>query len=372
MSSLTHEYVREKLGVIGKHPVTLAHTYLELRLGAGDVEDVELLSNFPYLMYLDVSSNQIRDLRVLENLSTLVQLNASKNALTECLDFCPTKCHPDDKWIEGDTAVGSMLTLANLSHNNIKVLRDLSSHSHLECLLLSNNGIAQIQGLSSLRYLQVLDLSYNALTKIENLQGLLLQELNLEGNSLKRVDGLDELPRLSVLNVSGNSIRSLEPLSKCKELRQLIAGDNQIDFIRQTEFLAELPWLAHLFLAGNPCSYKTQYRCRVLFRLPALQRLDLSNVSSEEKVRTFNLYQTEGGDLMARERIFRSHFPDENFEDFSLPFEDEELALAPETLLEDFVKQEPDASEKMAVISNVASTLLSSMGLGGSSPSTPQ
>ena len=48
-----------------------------------------------------------------------------------------------------------MLTLANLSYNEIESLENLDNHIFLECLLLNHNRIQSIVGLKDLRLLQV-------------------------------------------------------------------------------------------------------------------------------------------------------------------------------------------------------------------------
>ena len=326
------EVIKAGLGHLGKHPTRLAHAYLSLSVPKRGLESVEILANYPNLMYVDVSANKIADLRVLELLPTLVQLNASWNNLSECLDFAPARCTDENAWSQGDQAAGSMLTLADLSNNKIVELREenLSAHPFLETLLLGHNSISRIQGLQSLAYLQVLDLSYNRITSIEGLAGLRVQELSLEGNLLTSAEGLAGLSQLCVLNISQNQIRSLYPLQTCDKLLRLEAGHNDLQHIKQTLFLRDIPWLAYLSLAGNPCCKKPHYRYRVLFRLPALKRLDASNVTAEEQIRTCNLFQVQGGDLEARAAVFAAHFPGELFGDFgpTANFVDDEQDVA--------------------------------------------
>ena len=358
-SLLSHDLVKKGLGVLGKHPIMLNHTFLELKLPEGDVSNIDILANFPHLMYVKMAKNKITDLKVLENLPSLVQLDASNNELTKCLDFTLAQCTNEKAWADGDTALGSMLTLANLSSNKIRALPDLSHHLHLEVLLLANNGISKIEGLSSLKFLNVLDLSHNRISKIESLDGLLMQELNLEGNRITSLDGLSQLPRLSSLNVNKNDIMSLNPLKDCTQLRVLSACDNRLVHIRQTEFLSELPWLGVLELNGNPCSNKQLYRRRVLFRLPKLERLDKSNVTAEEKIETANLYSMEeGGDLAERASVFKKHYPQDNFEQHGPFFMDDENAVTDEQLLEVYTGGADHDSSVHSALARDASTKL--------------
>lgn len=107
---------------------------------------------------------------------------------------------------------------------------------------------------------QVLDLSYNKLTRIEALEGLLLNDLNLEGNHITSLKGLSDNPRLSILNVANNRIASLAPLALCLELCNLNVSRNRVKNVRQVEFLKGLQWLNHLTLSDNSCCQKISYR----------------------------------------------------------------------------------------------------------------
>ena len=80
------------------------------------------------------------------------------NQITDCLQYHPLLCNEKHSWAEGHGAVGSMLTLVDLSENQIAKLQDISHHPFLECLLLSKNQIQKIEGLRGLSFLQVLNI----------------------------------------------------------------------------------------------------------------------------------------------------------------------------------------------------------------------
>ena len=105
-----------------------------------------------------------------------------------------------------------------------------------------------------------MDLSRNNLTEIDGLQGLLIIELNLEGNKIRNLTGLADNPRLSILNVANNRISSLAPLASCSQLHKLDVSENEIQHIRQVEFLGDFKWLRILNFSGNPCGTKKFYR----------------------------------------------------------------------------------------------------------------
>jgi len=173
----------------------------------------------------------------------------------------------------------------------------------------------------------VLDLSFNGLTAIKGLDNLVIRELKLQGNKIQSLAGLDNLPCLTYLDVSDNLVSSLEPLRPCLHLTHLNVSSNRIEFIRQTESLQCMSWLSNLLLADNPCAQKYLYRLRVLYRLPNINSLDDTFAIPEEKIRAFNLYQSERGDLLLREAVLLKHVPGAVFVDYcpeQLPHDDEE------------------------------------------------
>lgn len=132
---------------------------------------------------------------------------------------------------------------------------------------------------------QVLDLSYNNISKIEGLDNLPIRELKLRGNRITELHGLDKLPNLSQLDVAENLIISLSQLSLCGNLTHLDVSNNRIEYIRQCEYVQDIPWLTVFHMHSNPCATKPHYRLRVLFRLPRLAQFDGTEASLEDKVR---------------------------------------------------------------------------------------
>jgi hypothetical protein len=312
------DFIKEGLKTIGLHPISMKHTFLELSIPDKNLKDVSVLSDYPNLMYVDVSFNKIESLTALKDLPFLVQLNASRNQLTECLDFSPRLCNADDASSGGHTDIGSMLTQVNFSNNKITNLRNhLQRHKFLEILLLKSNQISVIEELIDLKFLKVLDLSYNNISKIQGLNSTSIRELNLSGNQINSLDGLQDLPNLTSLNVENNCVLSLFPLAECKNLTFINASGNKIEYARQTEFLGEIPWLNTLLLHKNPCHKMDHYRLRVIYRLPNLERLDFTTVQAEERIRAYNLYSDSMGDLVTRQQTFNKFQPSEIFVDHS-------------------------------------------------------
>lgn len=87
--------------------------------------------------------------------SLLSRLSHRNNRLTTCLQYFPGKCHQLNKFNDGRDAIGSQLTLADLSFNRIEFIDSLAHHPFLETLILSNNNIQSISGLQGLKFLKV-------------------------------------------------------------------------------------------------------------------------------------------------------------------------------------------------------------------------
>lgn len=129
-----------------------------------------------------------------------------------------------------------------------------------------------------------MDLSNNKLTVIEGLDHLPIRELKLTNNALTTLKGLENMPCLTALDVANNHIQTLAALQTMQHLTFVDVGGNNLQLIRQVEFLIEIPWLHVLIMDRNPCVMKEHYRLRVIFRLPNVQRLDVVQVTAEEKV----------------------------------------------------------------------------------------
>lgn len=209
---------------------------------------------------------------------------------------------------------------ANVSHNRISQIRDLSWHLFLKVLDLSNNSITQISGLSQLRKLRKLNLSHNLIGKIEGLDDLPLQDLDLSHNNISAFQNLSTLSHLQYLNVSHNSIESLDGLQELKDMKVLEASDNRITGVRQVEYLQGLPVLVVLTLSGNPVYTAEHYRHRILLRLQNITKLDRIDVTPQEVIKAIDFHGGQGSDLQSRIANHKRLFPDEDFINTLTPY----------------------------------------------------
>ena len=73
---LSSELIKKNLKRIGRDPITLQHVLLELTLSNCSLENISAVTEYPHVMFLDLSSNSITELSALSNLPTLTELKA--------------------------------------------------------------------------------------------------------------------------------------------------------------------------------------------------------------------------------------------------------------------------------------------------------
>ncbi|BEV03227.1 leucine-rich repeat protein [Chryseobacterium gambrini] len=116
-------------------------------------------------------------------------------------------------------------------------------------LNLSGNHIIEIKGLENLTRLSVLDLSGNDISGIKGLENLTqLSVLDLSGNGIAGIKGLENLTLLSELDLSYNQITEIKSLEELKGLSKLNLSYNQITEIKNLESLKQL---STLYLSYN-------------------------------------------------------------------------------------------------------------------------
>ncbi|NXL83319.1 LRC40 protein, partial [Alectura lathami] len=200
------------------------------------------------------------------------------------------------------SALGQLENLQKLdvSHNRLKSIpEELTQLSRLKSLLLHHNELSHLpDGFGQLVNLEELDLSNNHLTDIPTSFALLinLARLNLACNQLKNLPAdisamkslrqldcsknclqtvppeLASMASLEQLYLRKNKLRSLPELPSCKLLKELHAGENQIEVLN-AESLKHLNSLSVLELRDN----KIKSVPDEVTLLQKLERLDLAN-----------------------------------------------------------------------------------------------
>jgi Leucine-rich repeat (LRR) protein len=120
--------------------------------------------------------------------------------------------------------------IADRKLNDIEMAKICKVHKSLFSLDLRSNKITDLAPIKSMKYLVTLNAASNAITSaglafngIDN-----LQEANLTGNKITKLDDLKYNRFLKTLILDGNLITSLETLNALKYLRELSICDNKI------------------------------------------------------------------------------------------------------------------------------------------------
>ncbi|KAL0230599.1 hypothetical protein PCE1_004156 [Barthelona sp. PCE] len=111
-----------------------------------------------------------------------------------------------------------------------------------------------------------------------------IKSLTLWGQRLGDVSIVRFLTQVETLALTMNNISSLKPFMHCKNLKELYLRRNAIENLEDVRYLANLENLEELWLGDNPCAAKESYRLYVLHYLPQLKKLDMEEVTDEERI----------------------------------------------------------------------------------------
>jgi|EP00505_MAST-04D_sp_SCG-Rhode-Island_P001638 hypothetical protein len=291
----------------GLHPITQQPACVGIDLSSQHIKSVTLLpEKLPWLQKVNISQNSVTSISSFKDLKFLQSLEARQNKLRSCLDFNPPHYDYDDVCNDN---VGSSLVFADLSFNRIVDTSSAARHQYLRVLVLDNNNITSLDGLGDLKYLIELSASHNHIKTLRNWSEnngakapRNLQSLNLGNNEIVRIDALGVMTDLQIVNLKGNDIRSLYGLQNCEKLNRLCLDDNPINSTNELDVLSSLNLLQELSLQNAPVQSAEYFRWRTIKRLPHLVSLDGQTVSNEEKVKSDCAH---GGDVKRRMDVWQ-------------------------------------------------------------------
>ena len=162
------------------------------------IADVSGLEAFTELTWLNLAHNSVSSSAMFKNMSKLVHLDLYDNQVRDLSGF------------EGLSSLKEL----NLGDNNIGRDTPLA-------------GLDKLAGLTSLTWL---DLSRDSTPEITKSLSKLtsLTHLNLLGNKIREVEGLENLTELKTLVLNHNSISGVGALAKCKNLEELHLANNYL------------------------------------------------------------------------------------------------------------------------------------------------
>eukprot|EP00794_Sanderia_malayensis_P015421 gene15421-16994_t len=273
---LTKEIISDTLSLICKTGNGLSHAYVKLDIHDRELTDISLLNCYIHLRYVDITGNKLRDITTLNSLTHLLTLKAEKNLLTSAkLDEMP------------------YLQVASFANNKILDTEGIN-HPLLESLNLKGNEIIEVTGLDpkKLGKLRVLEVRGNKLTTTKGMQIPSLSKLYLAANQIHQVEELSSLDHLTFLHLRGNNIEHLNGFTdNMKSLQYLNLRQNNISELSEVAKLKCLPMLRALVLLDNPVCLENGYRIEVLILLRGLERLDKEQVNEEERQEAEEIYE---------------------------------------------------------------------------------
>jgi hypothetical protein len=108
----------------------------------------------------------------------------------------------------------------------------------------------------------------------------------LNNNSITRIENMEACFRLRELYIENNKLASLAFIPQFKFLRSLLASNNQIrNLDKNLHFLERASFLNSLDLFGNPLAEEPDYRLRVIYKCPQVEKLDRLGVTLPQRQR---------------------------------------------------------------------------------------
>lgn len=237
----------------------------KLNLAGKDLTSLHRLRDYcSDLEELDISSNDIGQLSGIP--ASVRFLTAQRNSLTNL------------------TSWGFLhnLQYLDISDNGLESLEGFSSLVHLRELTANRNRIRNIDGILDLNGLLSLKLKRNELIAVdfEGAELSRLSHLDLSGNALTSVKGLQYLPALETLDLEDNNIRTFnfEANVRLLKLRLLRLSNNELRALD----VATFPMLQLLYLDSNKIasllSFSRAHRLQILSLREQCESPDILNL----------------------------------------------------------------------------------------------
>ena len=210
-------------------------TVRTLYVKGNQLGDLTSWEHLPNLQYVDVSGNGLTNLDGLKTLVHLRSLKADNNRLTSISGVF------DLDGLLSLRARGNLLEGLDFTGCRLKRLSDLD---------LKGNRLAQIEGLEELVSLSSLQLEDNAFEQFVTTEAVpSLKYLKLSGNQLRSID-FQHFPQLRLLYLDRNHLGSITGLWKTKHLDSLSLRE-QVGSTLDMAFLNQAFEVRKLFLSGN-------------------------------------------------------------------------------------------------------------------------
>nr|XP_045363280.1 dynein regulatory complex subunit 3 isoform X1 [Camelus bactrianus] len=218
-----------------------------------------------------------------------------------------------------------------LDFQNILRIDNLWQFENLRKLQLDNNTIEKIEGLEKLTRLVWLEqgsVDLNPGPEAERpswrghgaaggrspptqAQTPRPSSADLSFNNIETIEGLDTLVNLEDLSLFNNRIAKIDSLDALVKLQVLSLGNNRIGNLMKIIYLRRFKDLRTLSLAGNPIAAAEDYRMFICAYLPDLVYLDFRRIDDHTKELAEVKHQYSTDELKHQENLMQARLEDE-------------------------------------------------------------
>ena len=178
---------------------------------------------------------------------------------------------------------------------------------NLESLELAGNQLINLNGIQFFKKLKILILRENSLAKIDSINHMeFLTFLDVSLNKLRNCDkaSIGILPSLQVFLCDNNYLKNINGFEKLFSVQSISFENNKIPDYNSLEKLSHLENLKDLSIVNNPITKSINYRNTIIRMFPNLLKLDGKEITNEEREMIAMEMQMDGN----------NNFEDEQYE----------------------------------------------------------
>ena len=236
------------------------------------------------LIEINLSSLKLKDEMYLfseKQYPKLKKLNLSKNNFKSFIIFGQLP-----ELIELDLSYNyfSELFPQKKKNNNEKMNFNIKNLLYLD---MSGNKLSDLNGIEYFSKLQKINVKENSITKIDSLDKMnQLNYINISFNKLRNCDktNIGILPVLKIFLCDNNYLKNINCFEKFYSLEIISFNNNKITDLGCLEKLNQLKKLTQLSIINNPITKIANYRKIIIKTFPHLQILDNKEICQDERI----------------------------------------------------------------------------------------